>query len=122
MATRSNAESVKAFKDCGFESRLAHECLSVVRQRSMRRTDHSSRGFLPHRYVVVCDLETSNGEAKARVGPLRYRKKNTHAHTWLHLSVIFSDNRVQWVHKLWNYKTYNTRIQIRLCSELNLPK
>ena len=31
VAARSNAESAKAFKDCGFESHLVHECLSVVR-------------------------------------------------------------------------------------------
>ena len=27
MAARANAEFAKAFKDCGFETHLAHECL-----------------------------------------------------------------------------------------------
>jgi hypothetical protein len=121
MAALSNAESAKAFKDCGFESHLAHECLSVVRRRSMRRTHHSSRGFLPNRCVVVCDLETSNEEAMARVGPQSQRKKKKKdCYT---SQSFFSHNRVQRVHKLLgNYKTYNTRMQIRLCSELNLAK
>jgi len=41
--------------DCGFESHRGHECLlwvlCVVRWRSVRRADHSSRGVRPS---VVC--------------------------------------------------------------------
>jgi len=51
--------------------------LCVVRKRSLRRADHSSRGVLP---TVVCRFVWSrnlvNEEALARVGPQRHRKKN----------------------------------------------
>jgi len=44
--------------DCGFESRRGHGCLSgvlcVVKERSMRRADHSSGGVLPT--MVSCDV------------------------------------------------------------------
>jgi hypothetical protein len=39
--------------DCGLESYPGHGCLCVVTQRSLSRTDHSSRGVLP---TVVCVL------------------------------------------------------------------
>jgi hypothetical protein len=51
--------------DCGFESRRGLGCLSlvsVVRQRSLRRADHSSRGVLPSVVCVKCDREASNNE------------------------------------------------------------
>jgi hypothetical protein len=36
------------------------ECLCVVRYRSLRRTDHPSRGVLPSAVCLIdCDLETS---------------------------------------------------------------
>jgi hypothetical protein len=46
-----------ACRDCGFESRGGHGCLSLLSvecgqvERSLRRADHSSRGVLPS---VVC--------------------------------------------------------------------
>ena len=49
-------------RDCGFEFRRVHVCLSwvlcVVRLRSLRRADHSYRGVVPS-VVCQCDRGTS---------------------------------------------------------------
>jgi hypothetical protein len=53
-----------AFRDYGFEFRLVHGCLSIlcivccVRQRTLRRVDHSLRGVLLSVICLSgCDLE-----------------------------------------------------------------
>ena len=53
------------------------ECYCVVRSRSLRRADHSSRGVLPivaRRCVWSRNLK--NEEAMTRVGPQRHRQRN----------------------------------------------
>jgi len=68
--------------DYGFEFHLAHGCvfwvLCVVRQRSLRRTDHSSRGVLPS---LVCLPECEQGTSHRRPRPTRtvepWEKKKT---------------------------------------------
>jgi len=69
-----------AFWDCGFESRRGHGCLSwvmcVLRQRSLRRADHSSGGVLPT--VVrrcVWSRNLVNEEAMTHWGLSRQQKK-----------------------------------------------
>jgi hypothetical protein len=59
--------------DCGFESRWRHRCLSLVRVvyclvRSVRRSDHSSRGVL---LTVVCLGEDSSSSWPTIVMPPR---------------------------------------------------
>ena len=45
----------RSFADCGFESRWGHGCLlSVIRQKPLRRADHSSRRVLPSARARVC--------------------------------------------------------------------
>ena len=61
--------------DRGFESHRGHGCLCVVRYRSLRRVDHSSRGVLPT--VVrrcLCSRNLKNEEAMTRVGSQRHSK------------------------------------------------
>jgi hypothetical protein len=66
--------------DCGFESSRRYGCLSwvfrVVRYRSLRRADHSSRGVLPS---VVCPMSVIAKPRKVRpwhrIGPKRQRAK-----------------------------------------------
>jgi hypothetical protein len=65
VAARSKALGLRplAYWDCGFESHrgewMSVVRLCVVRYRSLRRADHSSRGVLPTVMRRVCDLETS---------------------------------------------------------------
>jgi len=65
MAAWSKVKSVRPFAcwDCGFESHRGHACLlwvlCVVRQRSLRRANHSSRGVLQTVVHRVSDLKTS---------------------------------------------------------------
>jgi len=73
--------------DCGFENHRGHGRLSVVnvvccQYRSLRRTDHASRGVLPN--VVrscVWSRNLNNEEAMARLGPQRHSHTHTHTHT-----------------------------------------
>jgi len=52
------------------------KCRGIVRQRSLRRTDHSSRGVLPtvvRRFEWSINLKTV--EAMAHFGPQSHKKK-----------------------------------------------
>jgi hypothetical protein len=81
----------RACWDCGFESCQGHRCLcmlSVVRERTLRRTDHSSREVLPTAmHHCVWSRNLKNEEALAHVGLQRHRgwKKKKHAciHTYV---------------------------------------
>jgi hypothetical protein len=56
--------------------------LCVVRYRSLRRANHSSRGVLPTGRVVVCDQEIScNEEALVRAGLQCQKEKNDNNNT-----------------------------------------
>ena len=57
VCSHSSAEIVGSNPSRGKDVRLL--CvLCVVRHSSLRRADHSSRGFLPSVVRIVCDLET----------------------------------------------------------------
>jgi hypothetical protein len=71
-----------------FESHRGHGCLlwvlCVLRQRSLRRADHSSRGVLPTVLLrCVWSRNLKNEEAMTRVGSQRHRKKNAFKEQWL---------------------------------------
>jgi len=67
--------------NCGFESRRSHSCLFLVNvvccqvERSLRRADHSSRGFLPS---VVCPMSViakpRTGRPWLRIGSKRHKR------------------------------------------------
>jgi len=74
--------------DCGFESRRGHGfvcvLLCVVRKKSLRRADHSSREVLPTvMRRCVWSRNVKNEEAMARVGPQHHRKKKTKVKPYL---------------------------------------
>jgi hypothetical protein len=81
LRRRSSADGLQGF---GFESLQGHGCLPivslsyVVTQRSLRRADHSSRGFLPI-VVHLCVWSTSrnfvNEKALAHWGLSRQIKR-----------------------------------------------
>ena len=70
--------------DCAFESHQGHRCTSVVRYRSLRWADHSSRGVIPT--VVCCSVwyrNLVNEEALAHWGLLCQKKKLFHTYQYL---------------------------------------
>ena len=92
--------------DCGFESHRGVLC--VVRYRSLRRTDHASRGVVPN--VMRRCLWSRNLKAEedmARVEPQRHRKTHTHTHThiyiyvWTNLSDVMKLTIFHWKLNLW---------------------
>jgi hypothetical protein len=51
------------------------ECC-VVRERSLGRADHTSRGALPSVVCILCDLHTSNMRRLwSAFGPQRHKEK-----------------------------------------------
>ena len=88
MAGRSKVKGVRPFAcwDCGFESHRGHGCLlwvlCVVRQRSLWRANHSSRGVLQTVVRRVSDLETSWMRRPWPNGDCRAKQKNTQKRCW----------------------------------------
>jgi len=74
-----------ACRDFGFESRWEHGCLlwvvCVVRYKSLRRIDNSSRGVIPSVTCFECDREDSIMRRAWPIGAVVPRRKNPDIHT-----------------------------------------